>query len=462
MLLVMIVMPASLVQSLSDTLSHAMLWQLQILSKASGKSMQAYGMPYHSSYHPPNSQASWHSAPPVFGTRDRPGPSTYNDRMGTPRRDSVTYDHHLRYAPSPRERQHEAPNSSHSRHPQYDPPQGPAISSQPRHRAGEDYYHSQQFRDSGRELTQGRQPTEWMPPQDADTGNLRGLGQPIGDGSHGLQRPKSSARNTRGGRVAARAGEGDEITTTTPSRLPRGHIASTSGSYTPSGPGTLHDLHDSTLEPTPMADTSNSSNPLSTNASKSSPPYTLSQRKQLRAEEKSYLKEVKRSIAEGRVPQVTLTQNNNGHIVQYKAQFLNALKLAALAIEPNADIDIHDPFTLQEIMKEVKRQFIIEQPLPDGLVEGFLQRLYKRNRAVWHRHWTLHGDNSKPDDCSLAAWSQLVDYWKSMEGNKECERNRTNASAKKKTPVSILTCTLLCSFTTYDETYASPPSSILQ
>ena len=132
-----------------------------------------------------------------------------------------------------------------------------------------------------------------------------------------------------------------------------------------------------------------------------------------------------------------MQQNNSGHIVQYKTQFLNALKLAALAIVQDADIDIQNPLTMQEIMKEVRRQFIIEKPLPEGFVGGFLQRLFKRNRAVYHRHWTQHGDDSKPDDCSQAAWSQLVDYWKSMEGNKECERNRTNASAKKKAPVSF-------------------------
>jgi hypothetical protein len=175
---------------------------------------------------------------------------------------------------------------------------------------------------------------------------------------------------------------------------------------------------------------------LSSNSSKLSPPYTLSQRKQLRVEEKSYLKEVKRSIAEGRVPQVRLQQNNSGDIVQYKSQFLNALKLAALAIVPNADIDTKNPSTMEEIMKEVRRQFIIEKPLPEGMVEGYLQRLYKRNRAVYHRHWSLHGDERKPDDCSLAAWSQLVDYWKSKEGNRECERNKSNASSKKKAPVS--------------------------
>jgi hypothetical protein len=162
----------------------------------------------------------------------------------------------------------------------------------------------------------------------------------------------------------------------------------------------------------------------------------LSQRKQLRVEEKSYLKEVKRSIAEGRVPQVRLQQNNNGDIVQYKAQFLNALKLAALALVPNADIDIKNPSTMQEIMLEVKRQFIIEKPLPEGMVAGFLQRLYKRNRAVYHRHWRTHGDHRKPDDCPSAAWLQLVDYWKSKEGSKECDRNKANASSKKSTTVS--------------------------
>ena len=61
--------------------------------------------------------------------------------------------------------------------------------------------------------------------------------------------------------------------------------------------------------------------------------------------------------------------------------------------------------------------------------------LYKRNRAVYHAHWTLHGDQSKPDDCATAAWLELVDYWKSMEGSNECERNKANASARKKTTV---------------------------
>ena len=184
--------------------------------------------------------------------------------------------------------------------------------------------------------------------------------------------------------------------------------------------------------------TTNSPVVLSSNSSKSSLPYTPSQRKQLRLEEKSYLKEVKRSIAEGRVPQVRLQQNNSGHIVQYKTQFLNALKLAALAIVPNADIDTKNPETMQEIMSEVKRQFIIEKPLPEGMVAGFLQRLFKRIRAVYHRHWALHGDKNKPDDCAPAAWVTLVDYWKSKEGSKECERNKANATAKKGSAVHFL------------------------
>ena len=121
--------------------------------------------------------------------------------------------------------------------------------------------------------------------------------------------------------------------------------------------------------------------------------------------------------------------------MQYKSQFLNALKLAALAIVPNAFIDIRNSSTMQEVMDEVRRQFIIDKPLPEGMVAEFLQRLYKRNRAVYHRHWSLHGDQSKPIDCASAAWWELVDYWKSKEGSNECERNKANASARKNAPV---------------------------
>ena len=246
------------------------------------------------------------------------------------------------------------------------------------------------------------------------------------------------SKRCEGGRGDA-APDKDSVTAATgPPNLGRSAINQTTSAHTTSGGPRLRDQRDSTMED--VLPTQTSSNPilLSTDSSKSSPPYTSSQRKQLRVEERSYLKEVKRSIAEGRVPQVRLQQNNSGDIVQYKTQFLNALKLAALAIVPNADIDIKNPSTMHEIMKEVRRQFIIEKPLPEGMVAGFLQRLYKRNRAVYHRHWTLHGDESKPDDCSLAAWSQLVDYWKSKEGYAECERNKTNASAKKNAHVSCL------------------------
>ena len=254
-------------------------------------------------------------------------------------------------------------------------------------------------------------------------------------GPRGAQIFVQATRDARGGRGTSCPDKDSVTPAPRPSTLGRSTINQTPSAQRQSGGGTLRDQHDSMMED--LTPTQNNNNPplLSSNTSKSSPPYTSSQRKQLRVEEKSYLKEVKRSIAEGKVPQVCLAQNSSGDIVQYKTQFLNALKLAALAIVPHADIDIKYPSTMQEIMTEVRRQFVIEKPLPEGMVAGFLQRLYKRNRAVYHRHWTLHGDESKPDDCSSAAWSQLIDYWKSREGNKECERNKANASAKKCAPV---------------------------
>jgi hypothetical protein len=267
---------------------------------------------------------------------------------------------------------------------------------------------------------------------------VQGIVAPLGQGSSGVPRTLQSQRDASAGRGAS-VMENESGT----GRHARHALNGIDSTHTSSRGGDLRQQREPTTEQMPVTETSNGTILLSTNSSKSSLPYTLSQRKQSRVEERSYLKEVKRSIAEGRVPQVRLEQNNTGDIVQYKSQFLNALRLAALAIVPHADIDIKNPSTMQEIMEEVKRQFIIEKPLPEGLVAGFLQRLYKRNRAVYHRHWAMHGDHSKPDDCPLAAWLQLVDYWKSPEGSKECERNKANASSKKSAPVRMDTLELL-------------------
>jgi hypothetical protein len=259
---------------------------------------------------------------------------------------------------------------------------------------------------------------------------MLGTVAPSAPGNCGMQREMQAGRDHIDSRVTSGASILSKNGMPTHSA-----IRATDFAHTTAGGGGMSDKHDTVVDIIPETLPSSSPPVLSTNTSKSSPPYTSSQRKQLRIEEKCYLKEVKKSIAEGRVPQVRLQQDDSGNIVQYKAQFLNALKLAALAIVPHADIDVKNPSTMQEIMEEVKRQFILEKPLPEGMVAGFLQRLYKRNRAVYHRQWLLHGDHSNPDDCAQAAWVRLVDYWKSTDGSKECERNKANASLKKATSV---------------------------
>ena len=350
----------------------------------------------------------------------------YNPCFGTPIASTTAYNNQLAYPGHPRESQFEGPSSNHMLLPIHNLPQGAAYSPKPGYMAGKEYYTSQQFHGPAQESTQHRPRTQCVPVEDIEGHVVPGIVAPLGQGNCGVQRELLAGRDTSGGRGASCMEKDTET-----ARPARQSSHANGSAPTPSRGGASRQQHESTTEHIPGTETSNGPILLSANSSKSSPPYTSSQRKQLRVEEKSYLKEVKRSIAEGRVPQVRLQQNNTGDIVQYKSQFLNALKLAALAIVPHADIDIKNPSTMQEIMEEVKRQFIIEKPLPEGMVAGFLQRLYKRNRSVYHRHWTVHGDHSKPDDCPSAAWLQLVDYWKSTEGSKECKRNKANASAKK-------------------------------
>ena len=406
-------------------------------TSVSWQHMQIVGMPYAPTYHQQRGTMPWQNPQPVFGGMGPPSQSMFNQYLGAPVASPNGYNNHVTYPAQPRESQYEGTNASHMLVPMQNLPHGAPFSSQPHNLAGPEFYISQQFKGGGHEHTQPRPRSQCMPFEDVHGQGMATVVPPLGAVQCVPQTSVSATVDVRGGRGAPGPDKEAEAGDLGLAKLTRSANNQTSRAPTTSGSGILRNLHESTMEEVLPVQTSNNSILLSTNSSKSSAPYTSSQRKQLRVEEKSYLREVKRSIAEGRVPQVRLEQNNSGDIVQYKAQFLNALKLAALAIVSDADIDVKNPSTMQEIMKEVRRQFIIEKPLPEGMVAGYLQRLYKRNRAVYHRHWTLHGDANKPDDCSLAAWSQLVDYWQSMEGNKECERNKANASAKKCAPVSF-------------------------
>jgi hypothetical protein len=392
--------------------------------------MQVYGMPYVASYHQPQRTIPWQTAPPVFGNTSARGSSLYNPCTGTIVAQPNAFNNQLTYPVQPRESQYEGPSSDPMLFPMHAQPQGATYSPHPGYIQGKEYYTSPQFVGTGQERSHPRSRAPSSTVDDANGQPMAGYGTTSKQPNCGVHREMQGVRRPSEGRGPSCA----EIVSSTGKPRPP-PLRAASGVQLSAGGVEFPNQHDSAMELNPMADTSNSPQMLSTNSSKSSPPYTSSQRKQLRVEEKCYLKEVKRSIAEGRVPQVRLQQDNNGNIVQYKAQFLNALKLAALAIVPYADIEVKNPSTMQEIMEEVKRQFILEKPLPEGMVAGYLQRLYKRNRAVYHRHWILHGDKGKPDDCASAAWLQLVDYWKSTEGSKECERNKANAALKKGTSV---------------------------
>ena len=391
-------------------------------------------MQYPATFHQPQRPIQWQSTQPVFTNVGARTQNVYSPCFGTPVASTATYNNQMAYPGQPRETQFEGPPPNHMLMPVHNLPQGATYSPNPGYMAGQEYYNSQQFHGPGQESTQHRPRTQCVPITDTEGHVVPGLAAPMGQGNCGVQRESHAGRDPSLGRGASRTENDTE--TGRHARLP---IHATGSTPTPASGGAVRQQHEPIASQMPGTEPSTGPILLSANSSKSSPPYTSSQRKQLRVEEKSYLKEVKRSIAEGRVPQVRLQQNNSGDIVQYKSQFLNALKLAALAIVPHADIDIKNPTKMQEIMEEVKRQFIIEKPLPEGMVAGFLQRLYKRNRALYHRHWTTHGDHSKPDDCPSAAWLQLVDYWKSADGSKECERNKANASSKKGAPVRFPT-----------------------
>ena len=391
-------------------------------------------MPHDEEYHHSQSSVGWQTEPLALGSPRAGGQSSYNPSMGSSYRTPIAYMGQMQYTEHPRENGSEGA-SNRMYPPPHKTPQGAPFNSQPMYSHGREHYNPHHYFGSQRESAQPRPQSNCAPVGYPPGQHASGGGPPLDDTGYEDPRSLHGVRDMTGGRRDLSMINRPELSRPTHPSLGRRGTHSSPSARTSLGGGASREQQGPLKDPSDLIHPNNSPELLRTNSRKSSPPYMLSQRKQHRLEEKSYLKAVKISIAEGRVPQVRLEQSNTGDIIQYKSQFLNALKLAAFSLVPNAVIDVKNPSTMQEIMKEVKQQFIIEKPLPEGMVEGFLQRLYKRNRAIYHRHWTVHGDQSKPDECTPAAWLQLVDYWKSLEGSAECERNKANASAKKNATV---------------------------
>ena len=308
----------------------------------------------------------------VFETPSRRGHSGYSQRIGTPVASANAYRNQMQHAPQHRQSGMEGTTSNRVFRP-FQATQGAHPNLQPVYSHGKDHYNPQQFHEPQHGSPMLGRGSYCLPEENFEGHrDQQGALPPPDQGRPGYLRDPYAVGDGNSGRGDNSTDVGLETPRPIPPSLACCVNHSTSSGRTSSGGGTNHGQHYSFQNPTPRNHPNNSPNLLRTDSSKSSPPYMLSQRKQLRVEEKSYLKEVKRSIAEGRVPQVRLHQNNNGDITKYRSQFLNALKLAALSLVPNADIDVKNPSTMQEIMEEVKRHFIIERPLPEGMVEGFL------------------------------------------------------------------------------------------
>ena len=313
--------------------------------------MQMFNTPYALQYHQQQPTTTWQTTQPLFGGLSARSQPVCNPCIGTPIAHSSAYTNQATYTAQPRENNFDGTSSNPMLLPSHNWLQGPAFGSQPGHMQGQEYYTTQQLPCTGHEPTQHVPQNHALLVEVAQGEAVAATGQI----NSGQRRELQQARDTAGGRAGPNTTRGPESARQTTTSVGRQIVRPSASARTTSQGGTPRNHSQSRKERAPVLNSNSSPTLLSTPSSKSSPPSTMSQRKQLRVEEKSYLKEVKRSIAEGRVPQVRLQQNNNGAIVQYKAQFLNALKLATLAIVPNADIDIKNPCTMQEIMKEVKR-----------------------------------------------------------------------------------------------------------
>ena len=278
--------------------------------------MQMYNMPCSSSCHQQQNTTHWQTAQPSTG---RPQ-LQYTPCIGTPVATPNAYTNQVSYPATPRDTQFDGSTSGHMLLPMQNRPQGPTFDSPHSHMPGKEYYTPGHIPSSTYDGHQPCNRSQCMTREAAEGEAAGGIIPTMAQGICGSQREPYPSRDTSGGHVESPTVRGAENGRRAPSTPCREVVRPTASAHTSSPGGALRERRRSLKEPSPMVNTNNSPTLLSTTSSLSSPPSTLSQRKQLRVEEKTYLKEVKRSIAEGRVPQVRLQQNNNGDIVQYRTK----------------------------------------------------------------------------------------------------------------------------------------------
>ena len=122
-----------------------------------------------------------------------------------------------------------------------------------------------------------------------------------------------------------------------------------------------------------------------------------------------FAQEMKDSVAGGRAPKITITENET-HL---KARWHAAAKELTYKLMPfkKEGWKGYSIFEKGVIHQELNLQYKFEPLVNPKCVEKYLAGHLRSSRAVWKAHWLRYGDSKRHHNCPKDAWQQLIQWW---------------------------------------------------
>ena len=123
----------------------------------------------------------------------------------------------------------------------------------------------------------------------------------------------------------------------------------------------------------------------------------------------SFVKEVKESMAEGRLPAVNVREDQTHLKARWHAAAKDAAyKLLDLTKEGWKD---YNQFEKSRVYQEINTTYKFEPPLDPKRIDKYLAGHLRSSRAVWKAHWQRHGSDNRHPNCPEEAWQTLIQWW---------------------------------------------------
>ena len=125
----------------------------------------------------------------------------------------------------------------------------------------------------------------------------------------------------------------------------------------------------------------------------------------------AFAKEMKDSLAGGRLPTVTVLEGQ----LHLKARWHSAAKEVAYStLDLSKDgWKAYSVFDKCKVHKELNEKYKFDPPLDPKRVDKYLAGHLRSSRAAWKAHWLKYGDDNRHQNCPEDSWAKLIQWWPS-------------------------------------------------